>query len=252
MIPNALKIFGENIISPLSNITVSSGDATKTNLIDQRPDTVWLSSGSNDTTTEIVATEFANKIGYIAPAHFDRIILLNHNIKSMSADYVYGTTTTDIPEATISDNAEDNLIIELAAPVYADQVRLSALTTMEANVDKQIGELKLCKYVLTLDALSNFERTDWRRGGTYRTRSGSLVRWNEAERVEGNFTIENITQTQRDAIYQATKDYDFLTFVLYDNFDPAAVYEFAIVNPPIETFDRKTRLYSITLQVKER
>ncbi len=248
---NGLKILSENRINAQAVLAATSGSGL-TNLYDQKPATCWRSSGSADTVTETLTAAFANRLNAPAAYEFDRIILLKNNLKSLSAEYVSGGVAHAIAEAAISDNDEENLIIELATTVTADQLNLSAITTVTADAEKQLGELKVCKQILEVIGLTNFQRADWRKGGDFRTRDGSLVRWTEAQKQEGTLTIENISLAQRDALNEAIGDNDFLTFVFYSDFDPAAVYEFAVTSAPQEEFDRKTQYFQITLSLKER
>jgi len=106
--------------------------------------------------------------------------------------------------------------------------------------------------LLTLNARSSFKRKDAAKCGNLRMSDGSLVAWQEWQKVEGTLSLQNVTQTDRDALLAAIADYDFLTFAFFTDYDPAQTYVFCVAEPPTETFDRRTRLYSLELSLKER
>jgi hypothetical protein len=168
----------------------------------------------------------------------------------MSAAYIDGTGSHAISEATITDNAETDFVIEMAAPVSALQLVITLNTTIAANAEKYIGELKACLNVAELNVLSSFDSAPESKQGNFRLNSGELHVWKEYERPGGTLSLENISKTQRDLIKAAIADYDFLTVVMHDDFDAGEIYEFAVVEPAQENLDRKTQFYSMSLELK--
>ena len=112
---NGLKIFSENFLNQYDTIAVVSGDAMKGYLYDQKQDTQWSSSGSDDVTEESIDITFLNWQGEAGDHTFDRIIILNHNLKAITADYWNGAAWVAIAEATLTLAAEYT-IIEIATP----------------------------------------------------------------------------------------------------------------------------------------
>ena len=106
--------------------------------------------------------------------------------------------------------------------------------------------------LLTLNARSSFKRKDAAKCGNLRMSDGNLVAWQEWQKVEGTLSLQNVTQSDRDTLLAAIADYDFLTFTFFTDYDPAQTYVFLVSEPPTETFDRRTRLYSLELSLKER
>jgi len=249
---NGLKIYGENFVTEFCTITPVSGAATQDYLFDQNQDTKWASDGSSDIIEESLDITFKNWQGEEVNRTFDRLVILNHNLKAITADYYDGAAWVSIPEATLT-LASGYTIIELAAPVTAGRVRINCLTTQVANEEKSIGELKVCLAVLEEPAWrSNFPRRDSMRGGDYRLAGGPLVAWKEWTKVSGTLSLENIALASLDAILPYMKQAAPMTVVFWEDFDPAEVYEFLVVNAPQIQIDRKMRLFSASLSLEEK
>lgn len=251
---NAIQIFGENRVV-LSTLSAYSGAASLPYVKDQKPATLWQSVGSDDAVNEFITSYFLNKSGSNAAYAFDRVVLLNTNVKSMKLYYYtsVGGTPVEISEGDISDNTQANRIIEMAAlPSVPYGLSLSMYTTQTADEQKYLGELKACKHIMTLNALTEMERGGEARCGDYRVINGDLVKWRDWEKFGARLTMRNVSQAQRTALRQALADYDFLTFVFNDDADDMEVYEVSVAQPISERFNRKTGLYELDLEMKER
>ena len=99
----------------------------------------------------------------------------------------------------------------------------------------------------TLNALSSIKRKDAANCGHLRMLDGSLVAWKEWQKFEATLTLQNVTQTDRDALLAAIATNDFLLFVF-----EGESYECLVAEPPQETPDRKTNLYTLELSLMER
>ena len=254
-LPNSLQIFGENRVFS-SQLAVSSGALSAENLRDRDPDACWRSSGSSDSVQEYAKFLFRDGAGQSAPYAFDRVLLLNTNIKNFSAVYYTsadGTASSAVPELAAAANTGSDALFELSAPAFTPRgFGLFMQTTQTANAEKQIGGIKLCKHLLTLDALTTFDRRDYAREGSYYLAGGELVRWREFTRFGGTLTVKNLSKAGRDQLWAAYRDYDFLTLAFFTDYDLRQTYDVAVSAPPQETFDRKTQLYELSLEVKER
>lgn len=250
-LPNALQIFGENIVVSANLASASSGFASIGNIRDRKYNTKWQSVGSNDATQEDLVIYFLSSSGVQVAKTFDTIILLNTNMKSGYAYYYNGSEWISLPETIISNLDVPDKLFSFDA-VSGDSLRFWLNTTQIANQNKYLGELKVCKHVLTLDALSQFQRQDFAKEGHYYLSGGDLVRWREFRKFGGQLTLRNISKAQRDTLWAAYEAYDFFVFAFFSEYALAETYDVAITSPPSETFDRKTQLYEMGLEVKER
>ena len=251
---NAIRLYGENFINADCGYTFLSGSTLESYLYDQKPASQWSSSGSDDTTEETIEIVFKNWQGAEVTRTIDTLILLNHNIKSGGADSWSGTAWVEIASAAISDNDEDNLIIDLSASVSTSRIRFRLNTTMVENAEKVIGEVKACLNIFDGSQLwlSSFARSDVQQAGSYNLAGGSLVQWREYARLNGALDLYDVSKTNRDTLFPYFTANGWLTIALYYDHDPSAVYEVAIVSAPNEMIDRKTELYSLSMEVKER
>ena len=253
--PNALQIFGENRIG-MALLGQRSGAGTIENIRDRKYGTKWQSVGSSDAVEEYIDVFFKDKAGTYTAYDFDRIILLNTNAKAIRADYYTNPGTgpgTPIAGMTGKVNtATDALFAFDQPPVTPYGLGLYLHTTQVPNQNKFLGELKICKHILTLSALTQFQRQDYAKEGNYYTQGGELVRWREFRKFGGSFTLQNMSQAQRDALWTAYEAYDFFVFCFFSDFALSETYDVAITAPPSEVFNRTTQLYAISLEVKER
>lgn len=249
---DAIEILTENYVNADDTIAVTSGDGTKAYLYDQKPSTCHLSSGSSDIIPETIDVTFKNWQGSAVNRTFDRIILLGHNYKAITADYYNGSAWVAIAEATLTLSAA-NTIIEIATPITAGRVRVVAATTQTANAEKYLGELKVCASVVSLGlCLSNWQPTGEQKGEAYRLSGGSLVSWKEWTKLSGTLSLENVLKATKNLVLPYIKTGGFLTLVFYGDYDASEVYEFAIVSPPSIGVDRKAELFNLGIELRER
>ena len=247
-----IEIYSENYVNGDCAITVTSGDATKAYLYDQKPATCHLSSGSSDSTPETVEVAFKNWQGAAVTRTFDRIILLGHNYKAVTAYYYNGSAWVAIAEATLT-LAAANTVIEISTPVICSGVRVIAATTQAANAEKYLGELKVCLNILSLGlALTDWQPSGEQKAGAYRLAGGPLVAWKEWTKLAGTLSVENLAKTTKDALLPYMKASGFITLVLHSDFDASEIYEFSIASAPAWAIDRKAELFSLSMELRER
>jgi hypothetical protein len=259
---NGLKLFSENYINGDCGFTFSYdagagetayANASQAYLYDQKQATQYLGEYDSDTTSEFVDIVFKNWQGEEVNRAIDRLVLLNHNIKALTAYSWDGSAWAAIAGGTLSANTAANNIIEFTASVTASRLRVKLDTTQTANQFKLIGELKACLSVLE-DALwdSSFPRNDDKQGGSYRLSEGPLVTWKEWTKVAGTLSLNNVTPANTATLMPYMKTAAFLTVVFHDDFDLAECYEFSVVSAPRLKLDRKTELYSVSMELDER
>jgi len=249
-----MEIYSGNFLSAQCLVTASSGAGGVALLYDQKPATAWSSVASSDGVTEALAITFRDNAGQSVARAFDAIMLLNHNVKAMSARYQDTAGMQQaITEAVIANCLMSDLFIDLPATVPGSGLTLNLSATQIADREKSIGELKVCKRVLTLgNAKASFERRDQSKQGYYYTADGSLVSWREYTKRAGTLTLENLPLPDRNTLLSAVETYDFLTFVFHRDFYAREVFEFAVIAPVSETLSRDTGRYTLSLEVAER
>jgi hypothetical protein len=259
--PSAIQLFGQNQFGAWDSVTASTGQALVGNLNDGYRDSVWRSSGSNDSTTESLVIAFMDAAGNAVSRSFDTIILQNTNVSSVRAmvQDAQGNQTviqslqrrlmgqSQLPGAVTGSDA----IISLGT-VSCVQITLYFDATQTANQDKYIGELRLVQSVAQPSVLSAWKRKDAAKSGNARLADGHLLAWQEWQRCEGTLTLQNLGKADHDAIIAALAAYDWLTVAFCYSFDPTQIFELRVTEPPTESFDRKAQLYSLELALKER
>ena len=254
---NALKIFGENWVNGDCAFSASANftPASLAYLYDQYPLTKAITTGSNNATEEYIAITFKNWEGTEISCTFDRIILLNHNIKSGQFDYWDGAWESMGSLGALSNVSNANTLLELASPITASRIRFRQYTTQTTDAQKYIGELKICLSVIPGTQLwrSDIPRSDWQKSGNFRLGDGGLVFWKEYTKFEAAGTLYDIAKEDHDLLFAYFKAAFLLTIVFYGDFDLTECFECALINPPNHKLNRKTQLYDqISLEMKER
>jgi len=249
---NGLKIFSENFLNEYDTIAVVSGDVLKAYLYDQKQASQWSSSGSDDLTEESIEITFKNWQGEAVDRTFDRLVILNHNLKAITADYWDGAAWVPIAEATLT-LAAAYTIIEIVAPITAARVRVNCTTAQVVDAEKVIGELKVCLSVLEdVEWRSSFPRSDSMRGGDFRLSDGAVVAWKEWTKAGGSLSLDNVKLADLQAVMPFIKSAAFLTIVFYSDFDLSETFEFVVANAPNPKLDRKMALFTVSLELEEK
>jgi len=252
-LPNAIKIYSDNFVDENDDYSFISGSALEAYLYDQKQDTKWISTSSNDTVEEIIEISFKNWQGTEITRTFDTIIILNTNAKAMACDYWNGSDWVAISEASITNSAA-NVLIDIVTSISATKFRIKITTTIVANAEKYIGELKVCNNIIdgSQEWLSEFSREDEQRADNYRLTGGALVAWKEWTKCAGSLDLSNVNKTNKDLLLPYLKIANFIIVAFYSDYDMTEIYEFSIVNEPNYTFDRKTQLFEISLDLQEK
>lgn len=259
---NGIKIFSENYVNGDCGFTFSRdsglGEVIYANtsqdyLYDQKQATQYLGEYASDATSEFIDIVFKNWQGEEVERTIDRLILLNHNVKSMTAYYWDGSAWQIIAGTVLTSLAAANTLVKFAINQTTSRLRIKLYSTQTANQFKAIGELKACLSVLE-DALwdSSFPRNDDKQGDSYRLSEGPLVTWKEWTKVSGTLTLDSVSLANTTLLMPYMKTAAFLTVVFHDDYDLSECYEFAVSSAPRLKLDRKTELYSVSMELDER
>ncbi len=154
------KIYTKNYLNADCVVTYTSGDSSGVNLYDWDDSVPYLSVGSNDATTETLDITFREgpSTSDVTRA-LDRLILLNHNVKSWDL-HKYNSGAWDLVDAQTAIAASHSIV---SFTEFSDtRVRVELKTAQTTNAQKSVGQLILCNHTLTFtDDLAEYSES-WR------------------------------------------------------------------------------------------
>ena len=249
-----LIILGENFVNDQNTYTVSSGDGQKGYIYDQKRITQWESTASAEGNSETIQIDFKDRVGDVATRTIDRLIFLNCNLAKFKVEYWTGAAWALISESnfTVIPNTTTEVYIEMAASVSTQKLLITMTNTIGAVADKAIGEFKACLHIVELTNKVNFQRSDWDNGGAFRLHGGSLVSFKDVSKVEASVTLNQVPLATFNLLEPLVKDRSWMTWVLFEDFRRADIYEFKAVTPLKVTFDFTISRYTMSFGVAER
>lgn len=250
----SLILLSENYVNDLCTFTVTSGESFKSRLYDKLRDPQYTTVGSTDGATEQVTIEFVDRGGNAIARSIDRLFLQNTNLSRFYFDYWNGTTWVQIAESVFgagTENDDEDVLIEMAAPVSTTKIRLTATHTIGAAAQKLIGEIRACLYLLLLRHQVSIEREDWDDGGSYRLQGGALVTFLNVRKFDAGVEFMQVTLASYEILVPLLEQRAAMTWILWQDFRPADVFEVAAKAAPKVTLDKKMQLYDISCPVGE-
>ncbi|WP_428044897.1 hypothetical protein [Candidatus Avelusimicrobium fimicolum] len=191
----------------------------------------------------------SDRWGTIKNHNLDTLILRDTNLQNISIEAA--DSAGNYSELfNVQGNTDSTVMFSAPAPVTTSSLRI----TIPAGGNPQqvkVGQIGFFNHIAELFALTdgNFKRET--NQGSYRTLSGDIVFYGDYQKWEAKIKIENLPQEQFDALNAAIMTDNALTVIPFKDFDPTAIYE-CYVSPEFSyEVDRKTALYSATLEAKE-
>lgn len=241
-------LLSNNRLDYTATITVVSGDGSKSYLYDRDKATQWQSIGSNDTITEVITIDF----GYSKP--FDRLMLLNHNIKAFSLE------KEDTTVILSGSNLSTNYFYGSFNKVTLQKVILKCLITQTANQEKKVGELMLMEHYYTLPNNPSEINSQYREeAGEINMADGTkkMYKIPGSERFGEDWTFEAIPLSMTNelkAIKTSYYKHPFSVYLLPDE-RPDTIYLCNWVNPyeeeVLQKWDSSGRLYKLRIDLRE-
>ncbi len=248
----SLVVCGENFINTNCTLAVSSGDTYKERLRDNKRALQWPTVGSTEGVAATVQVDFKNRTGSAVSRTFNRIILLNHNLKNFYIEYWDGAAWQSVAESVFTTNtATDNYIV-LAASISTTKLRLTATNTIGAVAEKLIGEFMACLFVAAVRHIVTLDRADWDDGGDYRLDDGTLVTYMRTTKFEAKVSLEQMSQATYLLVEPLIRTRASMVWVLHYDFSAADIFHVVATSQPETSLDPKMELYKISFQVKER
>jgi hypothetical protein len=206
---DGVKFFEPSFADSGATIVVSSNDASKANIVDSNQEKVWVSSGSDDVTTETI------DITLSATQSITRIFVFNINWKDFKIKYDGGTdfagvNSLDASGATkidITNYTRDMAYFEFDS-VSTDEINLEIFNTQSANEEKQLGYIVICTETGTLSS-SGIGRVAW----SFNNNSDIVKTLNKKSFVQkqqrtarGSLELPNIrSQADYDLVYELSQ-----------------------------------------------
>lgn len=192
---------------------------------------------------------FADRWGTITNRKVDTLILRNANVKNITIEAADGAGNYSTL-FNVQGNTDTTVMFTADAPVTTSSLRITI--PADGNPQQvQIGQIGFFQHLADLFALTegSFKRDTHQ--GSYRTLSGDIVFYGDYDKWEAKIKIENLPQEQFDALNEAITDANELTIIPFKDFEATAIYE-CYVSPEFSyEVDRKTALYSASLEAKE-
>jgi len=206
------KIFTKNYINADDTFTVSHGSATISRCYDRDNTSQFISSGANDDTTVVtIEAEFYEGADPV-DREFDRLILLNYNLKEWKLQYWTGSAWADITETVFTADTLSNVIISFDA-ITASKVKLVMTTTKVADEEKKVGQFIVCDLTHEFaDDLSDYAE-NWDETSTdYQLADGTqeraFVKWTDYRlgKYGCKWTTRAVSSAERDLLFAIKED----------------------------------------------
>lgn len=207
---------------------------------------------ANIATTDLPYTVtffFTDKWGQIVNRNIDTLILQDTNIGSIAIEAADNGGNYSTLFA-ISDNTDSTVLFKADSPVTTSSLRVT-IPALGNPEQVQIGQIGVYGYLLDLFALTDTNYKTETNQGDYRTLSGNIVFYGDYKKWESKIKIENLPQAQFNTINAAVQADNILTIIPFKDLEPAAIYECYVAPDFSFELDRKTALYSATLEAKE-
>lgn len=215
-----MKAFYKNFLIDYSNaITVSSGSTTVANIYDLDRSTRWLSSGSDDLTTEYI------EITFDSSQTINRIMILNCNWKQFQIKYdlagvytdftnVYSKKTDTSPVSLISvtTNSDVARYFEFDS-VTTTKVRFYIDKTIVANAEKYAYEIYVGYEIGTFIADLTSKPNDYSVTNSYKRAqyleksNGGMIKIERADKYQAKVNLKQIWDSTDLIILQTMFDY---------------------------------------------
>lgn len=192
---------------------------------------------------------FTDQWGNVVNRDVDTLVLQRTNLVNatiLAADNSGNYT----PLFKITDNQEDTVFIKLAKPVKTSSLRIFVEADGNPNT-VEIGKIGFYRYLCDLFAQTEATFRKDTNQGSFRVLSGAVVYYGDYDKWEAKIKIENLPRVQFDLLLSEIKSTNRLTVLPFQDFSIGEIYE-CYATPEISyEIDRKTELYSLSLEVQE-
>lgn len=152
----------------------------------------------------------------------------------------------------IAENAESDFLLKLAAPVTTSSLRITLGGGEDENPQPvRIGEIGIYRYLLDLLALTDAQFKKETGQGSYRTIAGQTVFYGNFNKLDAKLKVQNLPKNQFEDLTAQIDAQNKLTVLPFYGDSLGKIYK-CYVSPEYSfELDRRTALYSLTLELKE-
>lgn len=188
---------------------------------------------------------FADIYGNPTARTIDTLILQDTNIQNLTLAYEKNGAYTNI--LTLSNNTASTVLLKAANAVATSSIQITLGATNPASVAAKLG---VYGFVCNLLALTDSNYKIAANQGDYRVVSGDYIHWADYKKWVCKVKMENLPKDQFDAL-TAQADKGEMTVVPYTELEATAIYECGVNREYSYELDRKTELFSLTLELNE-
>lgn len=191
---------------------------------------------------------FTDSFGNVVNRTFDVLILQNTNITDLTVSAA-DNAGVYAQIAFIAGNSEKNIFKPLEGKVTTSSVKISITAANSSYAE--VGEFKICNLLSNLFALTKAKESRDCNAGNFRTASGRLIHYKDFSKWANSLDMENITKSDFDVLLNEIQSEGELIIVPYLDLEIQAIYE-CYVNPEAKySVDRKTELFSLSIDAGE-
>ena len=218
------------------------------NAQDQNGDSVDITKISNVQPDYEQTIFLADRYGNIVNRTFDTLILTNTNVVNMTiaAANGLGVYTTVF---TVSGNDKSTLIIKLDNPVTTSSLKFT-IPDDTFNPQYANANFGVYNFICNLWALTDSSYKIEANEGGYRVVSGAYIHWADYKKWVGKVKTDNLPQAQFDLL-TAQADKGEMTVIPYEDMVADEIYECAVKREYQYELNRKTKLFSLELELNE-
>lgn len=188
---------------------------------------------------------FADIYGNPTARTIDTLILQDTNIQNLTLAYEKNGAYTTL--LSVASNTESTVLVKAENAVTTSSIQITISATNPATVNAKLG---VYGFVCNLLALTDSNYKIAANQGDYRVVSGDYIHWADYKKWVGKVKMENLPKDQFDAL-TAQADKGEMTVVPYTELEATAIYECGVNREYSYELDRKTELFSLTLELNE-
>ncbi len=194
---------------------------------------------------------FTDKWGNVVNREIDTVIFSGTNLASVTVEAA-DNTGEYAALWDITGNTESDFLLKLPAPVTTSSLRFTLGDAEDGNPQTvNIGKIGVYRYLLDLLALTDAQFKKDTGQGSYRTVAGQTVFYGDYNKLDTKLKAENLPKAQFEALTAQIDAHNKLTVLPFYDDAVGKIYE-CYVSPEYSfELDRKTGLYSLTLELKE-
>jgi len=226
---NPIQFFSKNYLD---------GNATLPKLTDVNFDVLFdFNTKNTQLTAQSTALDFIMTLNDVyndfPNREIDRIVLANTNIKDAVFTY-FDAMDAEHPLCTLANNEKKDVVLEFPQ-VNTNKIRVNITSTNSDGI--QIGQMRICKYILDLKGTSETTLKPIVSDGTIRTYNGNLISWLDYEKWGATITIQNALLEQINLIREYLDKDEFIIVRPFPVFSDADIYECRVPRPGIGGFN---------------